>query len=338
VTHLSTLFIGGNGIISSACSRLAVARGIDVTLLNRGRSTTRPPIDGVKTLTADAGDPVAMRSAIGSREFDVVVNFHVFDEQRARSDIELFGGRTGQYVFISTAAGYQKPVKRIPITESTALCNPFSPYAQNKIASELAFGAAYRTTGFPVTIVRPSHTYDPTLIPLDGGWTVIDRMRRGRKTVIHGDGTSMWTLTHNEDFARAFIGLLGNPQTVGDNVHITADEHLTWDAIAQHLARAAGAAADIVHVASAQVVREIPQWEGPILGDKAYSLVFDNTKIRQLVPGWVAKIPFWQGAQQIVDWYDAHPEHQVVDPEIDRALDRLAAAAALSPGRPGGRR
>ncbi len=328
MTHLSALFIGGNGIISSACSRLAVAQGFDVTLLNRGRSTTRPPIDGTKTLIADAADPGAMRAAIGGREFDVVVNFHVFDAERAAHDIELFSGRAGQYVFISTAAGYQKPVQRIPITESTPLRNPFSPYAQNKIASELAFGAAYRDRGFPVTIVRPSHTYDPTLIPLDGGWTVIDRMRRGRKTVIHGDGTSMWTLTHQEDFARAFTGLLGNPRVVGDSVHITSDEALTWDAIAQDLARAAGADADIVHVASAQLVREIPAWEGPIIGDKSYSLVFDNAKIKRLVPGWTATIPFWRGAREIVAWYDAHPERQVVDPGLDQALDRLVAANA----------
>jgi nucleoside-diphosphate-sugar epimerase len=326
VTQLSALFIGGNGIISSACSRLAVAQGFDVTLLNRGRSSTRPPIDGARTLTGDAADPAAMRAAIGDRDFDVVVNFHVFDAERAERDIELFTGRTGQYVFISTAATYQKPVVRIPITESTPQRNPFSPYAQNKIASETAFIEAYRASGFPVTIVRPSHTYDPTSIPLQGGWTVIDRMRRGRPTVIHGDGTSMWTLTHHEDFARAFTGLLGHPQVVGDSVHITSDEALTWDAIAQCLARAAGAEADLVHVASARVVREIPDWEAPIIGDKAYSLVFDNAKVKQLVPGWVATIPFWRGAQEIVAWYDAHPEHQVVDAGVDQALDRLAAA------------
>ena len=328
MTQLSALFIGGNGIISAACSRLAVAQGFDVTLLNRGQSTTRPPIDGAQTLVADAGDPAAMRAAIGGREFDVVVNFQVFDATRAGHDIELFSGRTGHYVFISTAATYQKPVVRIPITESTPQRNPFSPYAQNKIASELAFGAAWRDHGFPVTIVRPSHTYDPTLIPLDGGWTVIDRMRRGRKTVIHGDGTSMWTLTHQEDFARAFTGLLGNPRVVGDSVHITSDEALTWDAIAQNLARAAGADADIVHVASAQLVREIPAWAGPILGDKSYSLVFDNAKIKRLVPGWTATIPFWRGAREIVAWYDAHPERQVVDARLDQALDRVAATCA----------
>src|ERR1700759_735622 len=161
VPHLSALFIGGNGIISSACSRLAVAHGFDVTLLNRGQSTTRLPIDGGQTLVADAGDPAAMRAAIGGREFDVGVNFQVFDATRAGHDIELFSGRTGHYVFISTAATYQKPVVRIPITESTPQRNPFSPYAQNKIASEMAFIEAYRNHGFPVTIVRPSHTYDP---------------------------------------------------------------------------------------------------------------------------------------------------------------------------------
>jgi nucleoside-diphosphate-sugar epimerase len=229
----------------------------------------------------------------------------------------------------TTSAGYQKPVRHIPITESTPLGNPFSPYAQKKIASELVFGAAWRDQGFPVTIVRPSHTYDPTLIPLDGGWTVIDRMRRGRPTVIHGDGTSFWTLTHQEDFARAFVRLLGNPQTIGENVHITSDESLTWDAIAQCFFRAAAApagAAEIVHVASASLVREIPEWEGPIIGDKSYSLVFDNTKIRRFAPGWVAEIPFWRGAQQIVAWYDAHPERQIVDPKLDQALDRVVAA------------
>jgi nucleoside-diphosphate-sugar epimerase len=327
VAYLRALFIGGNGIISSACSRLAIEKGIDVTLLNRGMDKTRPLIDDAKALIADATDPESVRSAIGSSEFDVVVNFRVFDARHAKGDIDLFSGRTGQYVFISTAAGYQKPVKRLPITESTPLRNPFSPYAQNKIASELAFGAAYRDEGFPTTIVRPSHTYDPTLIPLDGGWTVIDRMRRGRKTVIHGDGTSMWTLTHQEDFARAFVELLGNPQVIGDSFHITSDEALTWDMIAECLANAAGTSADIVHVASNQVVRELPEWEGPILGDKSYSLVFDNSKIKNMVAGWTAKIPFWQGAQQIVDWYDAHPERKIVDSRIDLALDRLAGVA-----------
>lgn len=327
MAYLRALFIGGNGIISSACSRLAVEKGIDLTLLNRGMEKTRPPIDGAKALIADAADPESVRSAIGSSEFDVVVNFRVFDARHAKSDIDLFSGRTGQYLFISTAAGYDKPVKRLPITESTPLRNPFSPYAQNKIASELAFGAAYRDSGFPATIVRPSHTYDPTLIPLVGGWTVIDRMRRGRKTVIHGEGTSMWTLTHHEDFARAFVELLGNPQTIGDSFHITSDEALTWDTIAECVAHAAGTAADIVHVASTQIVRELPEWEGPILGDKSYSLVFDNSKIKNMVAGWTAKIPFWRGAKQIVDWYDAHPEQKIVDSRIDRALERLAGVA-----------
>jgi nucleoside-diphosphate-sugar epimerase len=260
LAYLRAMFIGGNGIISSACSRLAVEKGIDVTLLNRGMDKTRLPIDGAKALIADAADPESVRSAIGSSEFDVVVNFRVFDARHAKSDIDIFSGRTGQYVFISTAAGYQKPVKRLPITESTPLGNPFSAYAQNKIA-------------------------------------------------------------------RAFVELLGNPQTIGDSFHITSDEALTWDMIAECLANAAGATADIVHVASTRIVRELPEWEGPILGDKSYSLVFDNSKIKNMAAGWTARIPFWRGAQQIIDWYDAHPGQKIVDPRIDRALDRLAGVA-----------
>jgi nucleoside-diphosphate-sugar epimerase len=323
---VKALFIGGNGIISAACSRLAIERGWELTLLNRGTESTRPPIDGAETIVGDATDPASVREAIGAREFDAVVTFRAFTAQQVRADVETFAGRTGQYVFISSAAAYLKPVPRLPIVESTPLRNPFSQYARDKIACEDVLVSAFRQDGFPATIVRPSHTYDPTLIPLDGGWTVIDRMRRGRPTVVHGDGTSFWTLTHQRDFAQGFVPLLGNPRVYGDSVHITSDESLTWDDVARRLAEAAGTTADIVHVGSARLARAIPEWEAPILGDKAYSLVFDNAKLKSLVPGFAATTTFAEGAREIVAWYDEHPEHKIVDADLDARLDAVAAA------------
>ena len=240
----------------------AVERGWDLALLNRGVDSTRPPVEATESLVGDATDPRSLQAAIGSRTFDTVVNFRAFTPEQVRADIELFTGRTGQYVFISSASAYQKPVVRLPITESTPLRNPYWQYSRDKIACEDLLVAAYREQDFPATIVRPSHTYDPTLVPFDGGWTVIDRMRRGRPTVVHGDGTSFWTLTHSRDFAKAFVPLLADPRTLGDAVHITSDEHLTWDAVARGLASAAGATADIVHVGSARLARAIPELGG----------------------------------------------------------------------------
>jgi nucleoside-diphosphate-sugar epimerase len=323
MTALRVLFIGGNGIISSACSALAVRRGIDLTLLNRGESTTRPPIEGARHLTGDAGVPDSLREAIGDSEFDVVANFRSFTPDQVRADIELFSGRVGQYVYISSASAYQKPVARLPITESTPLRNPWWEYSRNKIASEDLLVAAYRDSGFPATIVRPSHTYDRTLIPLEAGWTAIERMRQGKPIVVHGDGTSLWTMTHNTDFAKAFVGLLGHPMSIGDTFQITSDEVLTWNAIARMLADAAGAEADIVHVASDQIAKAIPAWGPGLLGDKAHSVMFDNTKVKSVVPEYVATVPFVTGAKEIVDWYDEDPSRRRVDPEIDRAIDGL---------------
>ncbi|HEY0238194.1 MAG TPA: NAD-dependent epimerase/dehydratase family protein [Friedmanniella sp.] len=325
---MKALFIGGNGIISADCSRLAVERGWDLTLLHRGVESIRPPVEGVETLVGDATDAASVRAAVGSRTFDAVVNFRAFTPEQVRADVELFAGRTGQYVFISSASAYRKPVVHLPITESTALRNPFWRYSRDKIACEDLLVAAYREDGFPATIVRPSHTYDPTLIPFDGGWTVIDRMRRGRPTVVHGDGTSFWTLTHARDFAKGFVPLLGDPRVVGDAVHITTDEHLTWDDVARGLAAAAGAAADLVHVGSPRLARALPEWADGLLGDKAHSLIFDNAKIKSLVPDFVATTTWSQGAREIVDWYDAHPEQQVVDRALDATLDALVEAEA----------
>lgn len=322
---LRILFIGGNGTISAASSRLAVARGHDLTLLNRGTSTTRPAIEGVRHLTGDASEASSVAAAIGDLEFDVVVSFRSFLPDQVRADVDLFRGRTGQYVYISSASAYQKPVARLPITESTPLSNPFWQYSRDKAASEDVLVAAMRDHGFPATIVRPSHTYDETSIPLDGGWTIIDRMRRGAPTLVHGDGTSLWTLTHARDFAIAFVGLLGHPAAVGDVFHITSDEVMPWDQIATTLGRAAGVQPQLVHAASETIARAIPEWGPGLLGDKAHSVVFDNSKVRRLVPEFTATVPFWRGAEEIIAWYDADPARRRVDADLDSRLDALIA-------------
>ncbi|WP_298988784.1 SDR family oxidoreductase [uncultured Pseudokineococcus sp.] len=320
------LFIGGSGIISSACSALAVEQGVDLTVLNRGSTTTRPLPEGVRLLQADVRDPASVREALGDEEFDVVVDWVAFTPDHVRTDVELFTGRTGQYVFISSASAYQTPPLRVPVVESTPLRNPFWQYSRDKIACEELLTAAYREDGFPVTVVRPSHTYDKTLLPFDGGWTVVDRMRRGKEVVVHGDGTSLWTLTHHRDFARGFTGLLGNERALGEAVHITSDEALPWDAIYRTVAAAAGVEPRIVHVPSDAIAAADEGWGAGLLGDKAHSMVFDNTVLKTLVPGFAATIPFARGAREVVEWYVADPSRQVVDPHMDDVMDRLVEA------------
>jgi nucleoside-diphosphate-sugar epimerase len=325
MSTLKVLFIGGNGIISSAVSRLAVERGYDLTLLNRGHDSWRPPIAGARSIIGDASDPASIRAAVGAQEFDVVANFRAFLPSEVGSDAELFNGRTGQYVFISSASAYQKPVARLPITESTPLHNRWWQYSRDKIACEDVLVTASRELNFPVTVVRPSHTYDATNIPLEGGWTMIDRMRRGKPVIVHGDGTSLWTLTHNTDFAKAFVGLLGNSLAVGDTFHITSDFVYTWNEINMIIGRAAGVEAKLAHVASDAIARELPEWGPPLLGDKAHSVVFDNSKVKSVVPDYVASVPFRQGAEEIVDWYDAHESEREIDESLNARLDALVA-------------
>jgi nucleoside-diphosphate-sugar epimerase len=237
--------------------------------------------------------------------------------------VELFTGRTGQYIFISSASAYQKPVAHLPIVESTPLYNPFWQYSRDKIAAEDVLVRAYRDHGFPMTIVRPSHTYDPSLIPLSGGWTDLDRMRRGVPIVIQGDGTSLWTLTHARDFANAFVGLFGNPHAIGSPVHITSDEALPWNLVATLLADALGVTPQIVHVTSDAIAKEIPELGPGLLGDKSHSVVFDNSRVKSLVPGWVATTTFAEGAREIAEWHLADPARQKVDADLDAALDRV---------------
>ena len=319
---MRVLFIGGTGIISSACTRLAVERGIELYLLNRGQSS-RPVPEGVTVLRGDIRDPESAGEAVGGREFDAVVNWVAFEQRHVETDLELFRGRTGQYVFISSASAYQTPPASLPVTESTVLDNPVWQYSRDKIACEERLARALDEEGFPCTVVRPSHTYDCTLVPPEGGWTVVDRMRRGEPVVVHGDGSSIWTLTHHRDFAKGFVGLLGCDAAIGEAFHITGDEWLTWDRIHHLLARAAGTRAEIVHVPSEVIARYDRSWGDSLLGDKTHSMIFDNSKIKRLVPDFEATIPFAQGAEEIVGWYDADPARKIIDEVFDRTMSRI---------------
>ncbi len=324
---MKVLFIGGTGVISSASAELAVTRGIDLTLLNRGKTSQRPAPQGAKVLIGDIRQPDSVREVLSGLTFDVVVNWLVYTPDQVASDLDLFRGRTAQYVFISSASAYHRPVLSLPITESTPLHNPYWAYSRDKIACEERLMRAYRDEGFPVTIVRPAHTYDRTLLPFRGRYTVVDRMRRGEPVVVHGDGTSLWVLTHHRDFAKGLVGLLGNPQANGEAYHITSDEVLTWDQIYRIIARAAGVAdPDLVHVPSEVINVYHAEWGASLLGDKAHSVIFDNTKVRRLVPDFVATIPFAQGAQEMVDWFDADPARRAIDESWNALLDRMIAA------------
>ncbi len=319
------LFIGGTGVISSACVDLAVQRGIDIVLLNRGQ-TTRPIPAGVPVLHGDIRDKDSVSQVLKDMRFDAVVNWIAFTPEHVETDLALFRGRTDQYIFISSASAYQTPPVSFPVTESTPLRNPYWRYSQQKIACEDRLVAAYRQDGFPATIVRPSHTYDATKWPVHGGYTVVHRMKAGQKVVVHGDGTSLWTLTHHRDFARGFVGLLGNPHTIGEAIHITSDEVLTWNQIYEMVAHAIGVEAKIVHLPSDVIATYDAEWAAGLLGDKAHSMVFDNTKVKRLVPDYVASIPFSQGVQEIAAWYDSNPAAQEVDERVNQLIDRLVAA------------
>lgn len=319
---MRVLFIGGTGIISSACTELALKRGIELYLLNRGEST-RPAPRGAKHLRADVRRPDSVTSALGSLEFDAVVDWIAFTPDQVQRDIDLLASRTCQYVFISSASAYQTPPRFLPVTESTPLHNPFWEYSRNKAACEALLLEAYRRDGFPMTVVRPSHTYDRTLLPFHGGYTNVARMRAGKKVVVHGDGTSLWTLTHHADFAVGLVGLLGNPHALGETFHITSDEWLSWNQIYEIIAQAAGAEPHLVHIPSDLIAVYDPEWGASLLGDKAHSMIFDNRKIKRVVPDFQPHIPFWQGVHEIIAWYDAKPERQVVDADFDLLQDRL---------------
>jgi len=322
---LKVLFIGGTGIISSACSPLVLERGFELYLLNRGQSQRAAPA-GAKILNGDIRDPDSVREAISEQDFDVVVNWIAFTPEHIETDLELFRGRTGQYIFISSASAYQTPPRNMPVTESTPLHNPYWEYSRNKIACEERLMRAYREEGFPMTVVRPSHTYDKTLLPVHGGYTIVNRMRQGKKVIVHGDGSALWTMTPHRAFAVGFVGLLGNSRAIGDAFQITSDEWLTWNQIFAMVADAAMTEAHIVHVPSDFINRFDQNWGASLLGDKTHSMIFDNTKIKRLVPEFKAVIPFEQGAREIMAWYDADPARQKVNHELDTTIDRILQA------------
>ncbi len=327
---MKALFIGGTGTISGAATRLALENNIEMTLLNRG-SHPELAADGAEQIIADINDEDTVKKLIGNRKFDVVANFVAYVPEQVERDIRLFSGKTNQYIFISSASAYQKPLANYLITESTPLCNPYWRYSRDKIACENALTAAYRADGFPITIIRPSHTYGDAKIPVsihgkNGSWQVIDRMIKGKPVIVHGDGLSLWTFTHNSDFAKGFLGLMNNPHAIGEAVHITSDESITWNAAFTSMGRVLGVTPNLVHIPSEFLAAFNPDLLGNLLGDKANSVVFDNSKIKKLVPGFCASVRFDQGVKKSLKYVTTHPQLQISDPEFDVWSDKVIAA------------
>lgn len=326
---MKLLFIGGTGVISTACTALAAQRGMDVTLLTRGRQISQLP-PGVKTLIADVNAP-ALVQKLEHESFDAVVDWIAFTPADIERDLKLFRGRTRQFVFISSTSAYQKPQTHYLMTESTPLANPYWEYARNKIACEERLMQAYRDENFPVTIVRPSLTYGETLIPLvlnswQKSYTAVDRMLRGQKLVVPGDGTSLWVVTHNTDFAKGLVGLLGQQQAIGQAFHITSDEVLTWDQLFRIAGAAAGVEPKLVHIPSDFIAACIPEKRGTLLGDKSVSVVFDNSKIKRFVPGYSATTSFAEGIRKTLAWFNADPSRKKIDDQLNGTMDKLIAA------------
>lgn len=321
---MKILFIGGTGNISTEVSKLCVDNKIDLYLLNRGKRKVK--IDGVKEILCDISDLENSKNILANHNWDVVVNWIAFTPKDVENDLKLFAGKTKQYIFISSASAYQKPPNSPFITESTPLKNPFWQYSRDKITCEDLLMNEYRSNNFPITIVRPSLTFD-TVIPLPiGGWmeyTVIDRIKKGQKIIVHGDGTSLWTIMHAKDFAKGFIGLLGHQQAIGESFHITSDEILTWNQIHEAVADAVGMKANIVHIPSDFIAKYDKEQVGGLLGDKAHSVIFDNTKIKKFVPGFTATIPFNKGIKETIKWFEEDPSRQIIKQETNDLIDNI---------------
>ena len=328
---MKILFIGGTGLISSACSELALERGFELFILNRGQSHKYPLPAGAQWISADVRNAAEVEKVLSQHHFDSVVDWIAFTPADVERDIALFTGKTRQFVFISSASAYQKPPSYYIITESTPLANPYWEYSRQKIACEERLMQAYRQEGFPVTIVRPSHTYGPSQIPLCvDSWlhpyTVIERMKRGQKIIVPGDGTSLWTLTWNGDFAKGFVGLLGRETTLGQPFHITSDEVLSWDQIYREAGHAAGVEPEIIHIPSELIAAHDPEAIGSLIGDKANCAVFDNSKIKRFVPDFVATVPWSEGVRRSLAWHEAHPEYCTIDQAANPRWDATIAA------------
>jgi len=321
---MKVLFIGGTGNISTSVSKLCIDRGIELYLLNRGIRNAEIPGAGI--IKADITQQKEITSVLRNHSWDVVVNWIAFDTNDIERDYELFKDKTKQYIFISSASVYQKPVSHPVITESTPLKNPYWKYSQDKIKCEEKLNSLYRDKDFPITIVRPSYTYD-TVIPVAIGgfteYTIIDRMKKGKKIIVHGDGTSLWTNTHADDFAVGFVGLIGHQQAIGHSFHITSDELLTWDQIYTAVANAAGVEPNIVHIPSDFISTFDEDMRGNLLGDKANSVIFDNSKIKLFVPEYKAVIPFKEGIKKTIAWFEADPSRKLIGKETNEFMDRV---------------
>ncbi len=326
---MKILLIGGTGTISMAITRALASRGTDdVYLLNRGTRTSELP-GGVNVISADINNEDEVKTKISGMKFDAVCEFIGFVPEQIERDHRLFAGKTDQYIYISSASAYHKPVRSYVINEGTALANPYWQYSRDKIACEDLLMKYYREEGFPVTVVRPSHTYDDRSVPLGvhgnkGSWQVVKRMMEGKPVIIHGDGTSLWTMTHNTDFAKGYIGLIGNPHAIGEAFQITNDETLTWNQIYETIAGVLGVKLNSVHVSS-EFLRDVSDYdfEGSLIGDKACSVVFDNSKLKRAVPGFAPDVRFEQGIAMAIENILKHPEYQIEDPEFDSWCDKV---------------
>lgn len=324
---MKALFIGGTGTISTEISKLCVKNGWELTLINRGNSSDRVP-EGAKVICGDIHDEEGVRALLEGQTYDVVADFIAFTKEHVERDIRLFGGRCSQYIFISSASAYQKPLSSPFITEGTPLHNPYWQYSRDKMACEEVLMHAYHNDLFPVTIVRPSHTYCERSVPVAvkgkmGSFQVLERMRLGKPVIVPGDGTSLWTLTHSRDFAVAFEGLMGNAHALGEVFHITGDESLTWNQIYECAARALGVKPRFVHIASETLGMLCEDYVGNLIGDKSNTVLFDNSKIKRAVPQFCAATRFDQGVREAVDYIYSHPECQTPDPEFDAWCDAV---------------
>jgi nucleoside-diphosphate-sugar epimerase len=321
---MKALFIGGSGIISSACTNWAIEKGIELYHLNRGNSSAiRPVPKEVIQITADVRNIEEATKALQGYSFDVVVDWISFVPEHLENNLKLFKGKASQYVFISSASAYQTPPQKLPVTEDTPLYNPFWEYSRNKIACENFLKESANRYGMNYTIVRPSHTYDKTLLPFDEGYTVIQRMLDGKPVVVLGDGTSIWTLTHHKDFAVGLVGLLNNPVAMDNIYHITSDEWLTWNQIFTLVGKAFGIEPTLVHIPSEIIAKYIPSIGDGLLGDKSHSMIFDNSKIKAAVPEFNCTIPFADGVNELANWYKSDASTKVVDREIDQLFDKM---------------
>lgn len=321
---MKAVFIGGTGIISSACSLRALETGIELYHLNRGKSSSiRPVPDSVVQINADVRNAVEAAKALEGHSFDVVADWISFVPEHIENNLKLFAGKAKQYLFISSASAYQTPPEKLPVTEETPLENPFWEYSRNKIACEefLKKQAAYY--GMDYTIVRPSHTYDKTLLPFDGGYTVVDRMLKGKPVVVFGDGTSIWTLTHHRDFAKGLVGLLNNPKAVNETFHITSDEWLTWNQIYTIVGQAFGIEPVLVHIPSEVIASFNKEIGAGLLGDKSHSMIFDNSKIKAVAPEFECTVPFSEGVKEIAAWYKSSKANTEVNLELNLMFDRI---------------